>query len=221
MRDKIVHMIALQSSLNVQINPEWRSAHYPWRRAIWMEAAELVEHIGWKWWKKNHASSDIQARLEVVDIFHFLLSHLIGCYESEEDLIGVLTEALGQANIEPSVMIQDKAVLIRAVESMVGLAARENCSDMSLLHSFVTVSHLVGLDGATLYRLYVAKNMLNRYRQENGYKDGSYQKMWNGQEDNQHLESIIQSLPDMHGSAFEYSVLAALDVVYSSHKLAA
>ena len=41
-----------------------------------------------------------------------------------------------------------------------------------------------GLNLETLYRLYVGKNILNQFRQDNGYKDGSYIKVWAGEEDN-------------------------------------
>ena len=35
-----------------------------------------------------------------------------------------------------------------------------------------------------VYLSYMVKNCLNRFRQDNGYKDGSYHKIWNNQEDN-------------------------------------
>jgi hypothetical protein len=42
----------------------------------------------------------------------------------------------------------------------------------------------------------VAKNVLNRFRQDNGYKEGSYQKTWNGKEDNVvMLELLDEKMP--------------------------
>ena len=35
-----------------------------------------------------------------------------------------------------------------------------------------------------VYIDYITKNCLNKFRQDNGYKDGSYIKNWNGKEDN-------------------------------------
>jgi hypothetical protein len=45
-----------------------------------------------------------------------------------------------------------------------------------------------------LYRSYVAKNVLNMFRQDHGYKRGDYIKVWDGQEDNEVLAELITSL---------------------------
>ena len=61
-------MLELQDSINSLINNEWRNAHNPWYRAIWTECAELMDHIGWKWWKKQEIDIE-QAQIELIDIF--------------------------------------------------------------------------------------------------------------------------------------------------------
>ena len=38
-----------------------------------------------------------------------------------------------------------------------------------------------------------AKNVLNRFRQNNGYKEGSYKKNWNGREDNEVMSEILSN----------------------------
>jgi hypothetical protein len=44
-----------------------------------------------------------------------------------------------------------------------------------------------------LYLWYSGKFELNGFRQENGYKEGTYRKKWfDGREDNQHLAEILQ-----------------------------
>ena len=45
-----------------------------------------------------------------------------------------------------------------------------------------------------LYTIYVPKNVLNVFRQENGYKEGTYRKSWAGREDNEHLAELAQTL---------------------------
>ena len=35
--------------------------------------------------------------------------------------------------------------------------------------------------------------MLNRFRQNNGYKEGSYKKIWNGREDNEVMSEILSN----------------------------
>ena len=45
-----------------------------------------------------------------------------------------------------------------------------------------------------LYRAYVGKNVLNFFRQDNGYKEGTYIKTWDGREDNEHLSEITAGM---------------------------
>ena len=42
--------------------------------------------------------------------------------------------------------------------------------------------------------MHALKNVLNFFRQDNGYKEGSYRKEWNGREDNEYLVEIINGL---------------------------
>ena len=48
-----------------------------------------------------------------------------------------------------------------------------------------------GVNLSKLFKIYVAKNVLNKFRQDNGYKDGTYKKIWNGREDNAVLNEIL------------------------------
>lgn len=62
-------MIAMQTDLNKSIHPAWEDQDFNWFRAIWIECAELMDKIGWKWWEKQTLDRD-QAVLELVDIWH-------------------------------------------------------------------------------------------------------------------------------------------------------
>lgn len=43
-------------------------------RALTQEIAELTDSIPWKWWAKYQKFDEQNARVEVVDLFHFLIS---------------------------------------------------------------------------------------------------------------------------------------------------
>lgn len=43
-------------------------------RAMTQEIAELVDSVPWKWWAKYQQFDEQNARVEVVDLFHFLIS---------------------------------------------------------------------------------------------------------------------------------------------------
>ena len=65
----------------------------------------------------------------------------------------------------------------------------------------------------SLYSAYVGKNVLNFFRQDNGYKDGSYVKNWAGKEDNEHLVELVAAL-DKDAADFSDQVYRALSSRY-------
>ncbi len=69
------------------------------------------------------------------------------------------------------------------------------------------------LDFDALYRRYVGKNVLNFFRQDHGYKDGSYIKIWDGEEDNVHLMAVLKEL-DASAGDFADQVYQALQQRY-------
>ena len=65
-----------------------------------------------------------------------------------------------------------------------------------------------------LYRSYVAKNVLNMFRQDHGYKRGDYVKVWNGQEDNEVLVELLSTL-DSSKPGFRDAVYQAISERYA------
>lgn len=43
-------------------------------RAMTQEIAELTDSVPWKWWARYQQFDEQNARVEVVDLFHFLIS---------------------------------------------------------------------------------------------------------------------------------------------------
>lgn len=76
MKQQIVTMLELQGDMNTKVHADWTQQNFEWYRAIWVECAELLDHYGWKWWKKQTPDVD-QIALELVDIWHFGLSLLL------------------------------------------------------------------------------------------------------------------------------------------------
>ena len=55
---------------------------------------------------------------------------------------------------------------------------------VDMLHFWVSMCSIAGMDAKEALELYAKKNKLNFKRQDEGYKDGSYDKMKGGVEDN-------------------------------------
>jgi hypothetical protein len=205
-------MLTLQAQMNAKINPAWVDAAYPYLRAVVVEGAEAMEHRGWKWWKKQHCDLG-QLRMELVDIWHFTLSH-------------ILLEHRGDASASLDVLLQRQSAdavefdgkrytlaqldLIEKLELNIGLAAARRIS----LPLFDALLHDCGMDWKALFCQYVGKNVLNFFRQDHGYKDGSYRKLWQGREDNEHLVEIMATLDAEHGD-YQHRLYAALQARYA------
>ena len=64
---------------------------------------------------------------------------------------------------------------------------------VDMLHFWVSMCTVAGIDAKDVVELYFKKNQLNHKRQEEGYKEGHYQKVKDGVEDNQVLIDALES----------------------------
>ncbi|RAP33572.1 dUTPase [Candidatus Marinamargulisbacteria bacterium SCGC AG-439-L15] len=119
-----------QIKLNEKINPDLyteikdpdvrKKRFLDFELAMRQEAAEAIDSLNWKWWKKEDDDWD-NIKIELVDMLHF----------------------------------------------------------------WVSMCTVADLDAKEVMDLYFKKNKLNHKRQEEGYKEGTYEKYKDGVEDNQ------------------------------------
>jgi dimeric dUTPase (all-alpha-NTP-PPase superfamily) len=80
--DSLQDMFRMQKALNERIGVKTDSMpdeeKIKWVlnycRAMQQEIAELTDSVPWKWWAKYQTLNVQNARVEVVDLFHFLIS---------------------------------------------------------------------------------------------------------------------------------------------------
>ena len=207
MKQKIITMLELQDAMNSKVNSNWRKAGFEWYRAIWMEASEMLEHHGWKWWKKQEADV-MQVKLEVIDIVHFALSIRLIQGKTLGEIAADIATDFGNAQSTDD------------IKTTIEMLAKETLLDQGAHFSIIAgvMKHL-NMPFDELFEIYVGKNVLNMFRQDNGYKEGTYQKMWGGREDNEHLADIIKSL-DSNSSDFKEDVYNALAEAYPATQAA-
>lgn len=197
-------MLSMQDQLNTMTNgASWRSGKtmagktINWRRCIYMETAELIDSYPWKHWKAITAEVDMEnARVELVDIWHFLLSLALENNTIPEALDTFAT-ALQKAEsakteldksdytIEDSLAVFEQ-MMLTALDSQYSMTEMSDC--------FFNACQTIQLDFDELYAIYMAKNVLNKFRQDHGYKEGTYLKNWAGKEDNVVMFEIIAQL---------------------------
>ena len=197
--DKILLMLQLQAQLNEATNgDDWvkgvtkAGKTINWKRCIYMECAEMIDSFSWKHWKSINKEPDWDnLQIEVVDVWHFIISLAIENYSLNlkggiEDL-AINISQLESFNIidVTNTKFDTQDNVIAKVENLIRLSLSQERLDIEvMITEFFDLAVMSGLDLETLYRLYVGKNILNQFRQDNGYKDGSYIKVWNGEEDN-------------------------------------
>ena len=198
---QISQMLIMQDAMNSRVSDTWRENGYEWYRAIWVECAEMLDHHGWKWWK--HQEIDIaQVQLELVDIFHFGLSLRLMSNDSPALIANELAKELHQGTAESDFKI--------ALENLASAAVTAKAFDAKALADCMS---LMNMDLDELFRQYVGKNTLNFFRQDHGYKDGSYIKEWHGEEDNEVLAKLVSTL-DAGAEDFQQQLYKALEEKY-------
>ncbi|WP_456465996.1 dUTP diphosphatase [Persephonella sp.] len=207
MKEKLIDMFQLQEELNRKINDNWRQirSKEDFARAAWIECAELVDSLPWKWWKKQQPDME-NVQIEVVDIWHFVMSYILLDYEDigkavESEPVSLfirgLNEDFRELNIKGEYINHylgetdryKKIIFLaeRVAEGFLKQDLNEGVFFFGLLvRNTISFEHL--------YLLYTGKNILNHIRQEKGYNSGEYKKVINGMEDNRYLFELVKSV---------------------------
>lgn len=203
--DKILQMLLLQQELNDATNGfGWEKGItkngklIDWKRATYLECAELIESYPWKHWKNIDAQPDYaNIKIEAVDIWHFIMSQGLEDYKMKNlGSINELAENINlltnfhtfSADITPTT--KNYYEQIEVVETLMKTLF---CGEPTekLMQAFIDVAVQSGLNLDALYTLYIGKNILNKFRQDHGYKEGSYIKIWDGEEDNVIMQRLL------------------------------
>ena len=80
--DKLTQIFEMQEEFNSRIGVDLKNIDQEdktrwilnYTRAMQQELAELTDSVPWKWWAKYQEFDEQNAKVEVVDLFHFLVS---------------------------------------------------------------------------------------------------------------------------------------------------
>ncbi|MAX01075.1 MAG: dUTP diphosphatase [Sphingomonas sp.] len=206
-------MLTLQDKMNKAVDKNWIELGRAWLRAAMVEGCEAVEHWGFKWWKAQNKNLE-QLQMELVDIWHFALSDIIVKFggdidKSAQNVAELIAENVDVVTFDGKDYELSSLELLEKLDLMIGLAAAKRFS----VPLFLTILTDCEMTSDELYRQYVGKNVLNIFRANNGYKSGTYVKIWDGQEDNEHLVKILNTL-DTNDASFSDKLYQALENRY-------
>ncbi|WP_343219063.1 dUTPase [Cerasicoccus maritimus] len=117
--DKLDEIFQQQEALNKRIgvdtNNLTQEEKIKWvlnyTRAMQQETAELIDSVPWKWWAKYQEFDEQNARVEVVDLFHFLISAAQVLGMSAEDVYEAYTKKnkVNHARQDSGYAVKDEA----------------------------------------------------------------------------------------------------------------
>lgn len=193
-------IVGLQDYLNEKTLENWKfllsEDHF--KTQAMFELCELVDSgVRYKWWKDSKDLDWYNIKLEAIDIIHFLVSARIisnlndNAPPLDKDYISMLDKFLPYDHI-------------RCIEQSISFVNYDNTLDFhnfiklqrklldgDYMRVFCSVICCAKLTSEEISAYYIAKNELNRFRQMNGYADGSYTRYRKGLTDNEVMENSI------------------------------
>lgn len=174
-------MVELQHKFNEQTIENYLSKNLNWNSAIIAESGELLDSLGYKWWKKQVPDMD-NVKVEAVDLLHFVISESIQLYYSFEKNE---KESINTTIIDLEDYFEEKETYDDFNEANIEiLISHLNYDHFDRFFIMKQIFKALNMSNEEVYIAYIVKNCLNKFRQNNGYKDGSYIKDWNDREDN-------------------------------------
>ena len=222
---KLEEMFELQKRLNDETNgANWElginkfDKEINWLRCIYMEGSELIDSTPWKHWKNINAESDMDnIQIELVDIWHFLMSYILQETNIPKAVSVVNTHCIYESNTT-----LDYKTIIKEVEKLLYVSLAMQTKNLSsnngieqLIEQFFKCCKVSGLSFNWLQKLYIGKNCLNKFRQDHGYKEGTYKKQWiaNDKKQREDNEIMFEVLRNEQNISFDELYLA-LDEAY-------
>jgi len=155
--------------------------------ALVEELGEFVASTGFHDWKKSEMDKQNMV-VELVDIVIFAMNVI---YYEKRSMKGVADMTIADG---------DSIALTKSLVISLGLGLY---ADMIATIVYVYPEVMEIIEG---------KQALNILRQEHGYKDGSYSKIWDGLEDNRYLDEVMK-----RSTNFE-DIYLSLESLYNMHK---
>ena len=187
-------IMLLQHNLNEKVDINWINKNRNWKMALLIENAEAMDSLNWPWWKvRGNDWKNLET--EIIDMFSFNLSKLLET-KSTSILIPYIASRELQLQNDLKVVTRDDELAQTILNKM------SNEFIMSLVTGNYVSSIMVLFDvwyslGNTIndfFKQYKLKYTLNIFRQDHGYKEGTYQKIWDGEEDNVRAKELAETL---------------------------
>ena len=223
--EKLKKMFGLQDQLNINTCGEkWKEficektgKPISWEIDIIDECAELIRSLDLFHWKQGKEDKE-NAILEVVDLYHFVISAGMADFGIDYS-IARCEDILADQQLLSNLKDVRMADLISVIPHYsVGKEFHK------IFLSLEAITAKLGYTFDDVYRIYLTKNTLNKFRVDHGYKDGTYKKIWNdGKEDNYWAmmlgERLFSKLGEDNLDKFQEFLYEDLEEFYKQNEL--
>lgn len=210
MKELLEKMLIKQDELNSAIDKDWKKKRRDWRLAVFVEAAEMIDHTNWRWWKYQPTNWR-QVMLELVDIWHFILSEM--AESSALTYSDTVVELIKRAYKHEVGGDRQLMGCFDAFRTAVSVPSKP-----LLIYPFFRMCSAAGMSFEDVYKLYMGKNVLNTFRLNNGYKTGDYIKDWDGREDNDVMMDLLDCIDEDGLDDIEPLLTCSLGAYYEAIK---
>lgn len=189
-------LVRMQIAFNQVIDPAYPENPQVQRddvKAILVELGEYFEHTAYKWWKKQTPDWS-QANMELIDILHFAISDAVenACDAGDtKEHASRYVASLIVDGAKANETVTDGKELISAL-AIDGSGGKPLQCGREFFNALMAMLVNAYGDANTVYLTYIGKNALNNLRQQRGYKQGTYIKIWNGEEDNEVMMRLLE-----------------------------
>lgn len=174
----------MQHKFNGETIENYLDEKLNWNSAIIPESGEMLDSLGYKWWKKQVIDMD-NVKVEAIDLLHFVISETMQLFY---DIPSTKNKFLEKTIDELAYAFEDDIEYFNNFnnKTLIDLVEQFVLSDKGERRFLLlkVIFNRLEMSNEDIYIAYIVKNCLNKFRQDNGYKDGTYIKMWNGVEDN-------------------------------------
>ena len=179
-------IIKKQWELNDNTLPEWKEKlnYRHWEQAILVEVGEALESAGYKWWKKQEIDIE-NIKVELIDVLHFFASELYYFKDSIDEIINIFLNKLN--SYKRVISFENKNNVEEFKNALLYIVKNESIG-ITALYLGISMA-MLGYKMEDIYKEYMTKNILNKFRQDYGYKTGEYIKLW--KKDNKEVEDNI------------------------------
>ena len=175
MKNMFKTMVELQHKFNEETIENYLDKNLNWNSAIIAESGELLDSLGYKWWKKQTPDME-NVKVEAIDLLHFVISdYLQKNYDDHKFYVIRTIEEFRMSFLDKGFNLS--YTLEQQVNQL-------NLNSIGRFHTMKQIFNHLNMSNEDVYIAYIVKNCLNKFRQDNGYKKGFYIKDWNGKEDN-------------------------------------